>query len=159
MSELARHLVELQRTRPLKRTLAGIVREELSTILAARAAGYGYEQICQALEPMGVQVTARQLRDVVYRVRRDHARTLDAQHPQPAGRTAASVAARTWAATDPSHSQTDARQPPPDRLQPPRSAQGAGPGFVRQILSSPSEIDDLARRFREARAASGGTQR
>lgn len=159
MSELARHLVELQRTRALKRTLAGVVRQELATILAARAAGYGYEQICQALEPMGVRVTARQLRDVVYRVRRERALAADRLQPQSAGRTATPASPRTGATAMAVLPGWDGQPQLPEALQPSRTAEGAAPGFVRQILSSPSEIEELARSFREGRAPSRSTPR
>ena len=68
MTPLTQSLANLARKRQFTRSVASVVRAELSAILAARQAGLSYEQICMGLRDLGLEVSARTLRHTVYRI-------------------------------------------------------------------------------------------
>jgi hypothetical protein len=84
MSPLTQCLADLARQRQLRRSIASVVRAELSAIQAARRAGLSYAEICKGLHSLGIEVSARTLRHTVYRIQGQQGATapaaaLDAQ--------------------------------------------------------------------------------
>ncbi len=176
MSRLSQSLATLAQQQKLAGSLASVVRAEMVAIETARQAGLSYGQICQGLALMGVTSSARTLRHTVYRVQaelRRNARTASAMATATAiAAPVVETAATATATLPPALPETPARPfaPVPAttaavgvlpdaqalRTEPAEaSARTAGPspGFVRDIVNSAIDLDELARQYRSGAAA------
>lgn len=143
-----------------------VVVRELPTIEAAREAGLTYEQIAAGLTSVGSPVSARVLRELVYRARRRrrNASAGAASHPvtaRPATTAAIDAPPGSPQPTAPVATLGSAavalpRTGSPAPLPPhPTRASSDGPvgadDFITEILRTPPDLDALARRFHESR--------
>ncbi len=65
MTPLTQSLASLAHKRQITRSVASVVRAEMAAIVAARQAGLSYEQICMGLRALGLDVSARTVRQTV----------------------------------------------------------------------------------------------
>ena len=171
MSPLSQSLAALGQQHKLAGSLASLVRAEMPAIETARQAGLSYAQICQGLAALGVAASARTLRHTVYRIQAEQQRKAHAAGPLPERLAAATtkLAPEVVPVSQPvivpvvvpvvapaPEAQRRAVEPIP--LQPVAAPAGANPpgpspGFVRNIINTPIDMDEIARQYRSGAAA------
>ena len=172
MSPLSQSLASLAQQHKLAGTLASVVRAEMPAIEAARLAGLSFAQICQGLEALGISASARTLRHTVYRIQAEQRRKAPAEGRAPEGPDkSARMPARAAPSVSTAPAKGDESKPKVAPMvqaevqamtkEPVASPTGPIPGFVRNIINTPVDMEELARQYRNTatrRAAASSAQ-